>query len=386
MTHSRHNDVGAARYRVTQQIRRMIAAQGFRPGDTLPDADVLAKQLDVSRIMVHRALADLVARRVILQCDNRSQVIAAHTDPHSPLLTQIGLVTFCVRGHLFHYRYLSEIMRGVLAACDWGGIDVNIHSRATESADSCSHPNELLASADGVLLLGDLGEDYVAQLAATKIPMVVMDYQVKRVPVDCLACDNAGAVDAVMDHLFQLGHRRILFLSKSNRIIASEDSRVIVNDVDCRERRDAYMHAMEMHGLSHLASTFVLGNPSSGLEDARRLIQEIRRAEYPVTAIVADDTRNLATVYKMLTIAGVKVPEEVSLATCAGAEKGVVLENGLPVTYSVHDFVEMGRRAVQKLRLLCDGALPTAPDILRIGYTFYRGATTAAPRVSPRHA
>jgi DNA-binding LacI/PurR family transcriptional regulator len=73
----------------------------------------------------------------------------------------------------------------------------------------------------------------------------------------------------------------------------------------------------------------------------------------------------------------VSVPGDVSVCAVAGA--GVSAPDGRRLTQSRFDFIDMGRQAVELLRLRCEcptDALP--PAIHRIGYEFQEGNTVTA--------
>jgi len=346
---------------VAQRIRRMIANHGFQCGDPLPSHDILVRQLEVPATLVHLALTDLQTRQWI-EKEKQGYRIVRHMPVHSPVLSEIALVAFCPRQELLELNYMREVMNGMLAACDWAGVDLRIHSYKEQH--SAVQPDALAAAADGVILLGITNDEYIRKVAETQIPTVSADYQPRGVSVHSLACDNAGAVDAALEHLLKLGHRRIAFLSKGS----------LANGVSCRERRDAYLNMMHLHEISTSSLLFYLGGGGTGMQ-VPDLVQAIRHPTHPITAVLVDDVVAGLPLDEALRDAGLKVPQDVSLAVAAGTHRDTLLPGGVALTYSEIDFEEMGRRAIQELSILCEQDLPNTRKEIRIGYTFRQGAT-----------
>jgi DNA-binding LacI/PurR family transcriptional regulator len=79
-----------------------------------------------------------------------------------------------------------------------------------------------------------------------------------------------------------------------------------------------------------------------------------------------------------LTAAGLRVPQDVSVAGTVGTDK----ENLATIpsaTYCKADFTAMGHKAIELLERRCRSTGPLEPAINRLPVEFVPGATTAAP-------
>jgi len=354
-----------------ERIRRMIVAEGLRPGDALPNYDQLSARLEVSRMTVHRAMTDLVKAGLIQRLHGKGCFVRKSISPGSSKLSTLGVISALWRTQLVQLGYLREMMQGILASTEWDGIALNILS--VRSEDRALDPGELAATTDGVLLIGEIDGAYVAALANKHIPVVLVDCP-RAMPVDSIACDNAGATTAVMDHLFSLGHRRIAFLSQTVHGVKLP----VVEELDSRERREAYLTAMIAHDQAHDVHVVMVQEASQLQTSLHDLLNKIRCKKNPISAVLANSPGEADMFYQAAQDAGLKIPQDVSLAVAVGAHDDRFLPNGLRLAYSHVSFETMGKRAVEVLKERCQGALHSLPSLMRIGYTFYPGNSTSA--------
>jgi LacI family transcriptional regulator len=67
---------------------------------------------------------------------------------------------------------------------------------------------------DGVVIVGHIPQQIAATIAG-HLPVVLFNYRVEGVDADCVLCDNRQGIRAAVRYLFELGHRRIAFLGRS---------------------------------------------------------------------------------------------------------------------------------------------------------------------------
>lgn len=92
----------------------------------------------------------------------------------------------------------------------------------------------------GAFLVGfALHDDWMAQLASTTIPTALFDnYILKNPNVGYVGTDNFEGIDCAVDHLYQLGHRKIAFLNGSLYSMVSD------------QRQLAFTESMNARGLT----------------------------------------------------------------------------------------------------------------------------------------
>jgi len=153
--------------------------------------------------------------------------------------------------------------------------------------------------------------------------------------------DNAGGIRALMQHLLDLGHRRIAFISTTPCS-------------DFLERHEAYRAALIDNGipvdleLERLHDDY---NYEHGELDMA--ISALLSANAPPTAIVAADDWIASHVIDLLKAAGLRIPDDVSVTGFNDVGEARIVGGGL-TTVRQH-FAEIGRRGVESLLTLLEG-------------------------------
>ena len=101
----------------------------------------------------------------------------------------------------------------------------------------------------GAFLVGfALHDDWLSQLAATKIPTVLFDNYIKHNPmVGSVSTDNFEGIEQGVRHLVELGHKKIAFLNGSLNSLVSD------------QRQQAFIDTMESYGLETPDSMLAYG-------------------------------------------------------------------------------------------------------------------------------
>jgi DNA-binding LacI/PurR family transcriptional regulator len=70
---------------------------------------------------------------------------------------------------------------------------------------------------DGLILAGPhITPPFILHMLASRVPVVLVDNCLSRVPMNCVLCDNVGGAYAAARHLIEHGHKRIVFLAGPN--------------------------------------------------------------------------------------------------------------------------------------------------------------------------
>lgn len=101
----------------------------------------------------------------------------------------------------------------------------------------------------GAFLVGfALHDDWLSQLANTKIPTVLFDNYIKHNPmVGSVGTDNFEGIEEGVQHLVELGHKKIAFLNGSLNSLVSD------------QRHEAFLNCMHEHGLETPDSLLAYG-------------------------------------------------------------------------------------------------------------------------------
>ena len=185
---------------------------------------------------------------------------------------------------------------------------------------------------------------------------------------DCVYPDDAAAGRLATEHLLELGHRRIAYLSMT------ESRHYSVAD-----RRTGYCKAMEEAGCEPRVMTPVFECKSrlpSTFVDTRASVCRglLANASVP-TAVV---TYSEGEVYPLLLAAaqsGIRVPEDLSVVGIGDRMIGL----GVPVTTVWYHAKKMGRIMVDRLMKKIEEPRGSLPP-LTVPYLLTRGASTASIR------
>ena len=143
-----------------------------------------------------------------------------------------------------------------------------------------------------------LSDPWMAEFPSTNIPTVLYDNQLKNNPaVASIGCNNREAFELAVEHLYNLGHRKIGLLS------SPLDSYIM------KVRYNAYLDAMNKFGLEINGNYIGLGQYVS--ESTRINVPQL--IEHGVTAILCShDIRAISAITECQEI-GLRVPEDISI-------------------------------------------------------------------------
>lgn len=194
--------------------------------------------------------------------------------------------------------------------------------------DEVSHWRQVLAEQrfDGCLVLGAAPAAAVQMLAESRMPCVLVNLKSDTSLPHVLVDDFDGAVQ-VTRHLIELGHRRICYHPGGPEDVHYSDE----------ERYDGYCHAMCEAGLAPL--------PPLTMETSE-LAARLRQPQ-PPTAVITFQHRIAVKMLERLWRHGIRVPQDLSLATFNNAFP--VMNVIPPLTAVALPAEEMGRRAAEML-------------------------------------
>ncbi len=190
-------------------------------------------------------------------------------------------------------EFFGSIIGGLQCACNARGLDLLLHSAL--HGRSCEEMFNRLRDGrvDGLILHSSRDDPLVSMLSESSLPVVsVADALPGMAGV---TCDDALGMRLLLDHLWQLGHRRFVFLAPQLALPSVE------------LRRQVFERVLKARGLR---------------PGARR----VRRIEFEVAAPVLDELGgeraavccwNDRTAYNLLhdcAARGVRVPQEVAVA------------------------------------------------------------------------
>ena len=277
---------------------------------------------------------------------------------------RIGLVIEALRVPVLTDIFYGEVIAGIQAEAQAQGCSVWLHvfDEDAESIDA------LVAAArdecDGLILAngGELTDARIGLLAASGIPLVLVDNHVLGRELHCVIVDNLGAGYTATRHLIELGHRRIAMLPGPRRYR---------NLVD---RLDGYLDALSEAGIP---ADPALTPPPPAYEERKGEAQMQALLALPErpTAVVAVSDKTAFGALGVLQRAGLRVPHDVSVASI---DDVVDAATSVPALTTVAvPKREMGGWAVRRLLGLFDD--PPGPPRKTVLYTRLVERASTAP-------
>ncbi|WP_328369357.1 LacI family transcriptional regulator [Streptomyces sp. NBC_00445] len=200
-----------------------------------------------------------------------------------------------------HQTFHTDLIEGIYPEAERLGYDVLL-SAASEGRSEAKAIEALLAHrCEALIVLGSDAESAYLDELGQRAVTVSVSRRVPHARVDFVHSAEGKGVQQAMEHLFELGHRRIVHIDGGR-------------GPGSAERRRAYRAAMRRHGLESEARV-IPGHHTeqSGIEAGRLLLAE-RESGLPLpTAVLAGNDRCALGLLMPLTRAGVEVPRDLSV-------------------------------------------------------------------------
>lgn len=262
----------------------------------------IAKAMNVSTVTVSKALGDRdgvsaeLRERIKQKATEMGYRVHAGTHGAKDGLTyNIGIIVakhFISDASSFYwivYRYIVELLQkqnyyGMLEV-------VNDHNGMEEI------PNSVLDhKVDGLIVLGQLSDEYISKLISHQLPTVFLDFYGRREDADAVLSDNFYGAYMLTSHLIENGHRRIGFLGS----IGSTSS--------IQDRYLGYYKAL-LENRIPLRQDWVIGDRSNESD----IFPEFTLPQDMPTAFVCNCDETAYKLVNQLKNAGYSVPEDISV-------------------------------------------------------------------------
>ena len=218
----------------------------------------------------------------------------------------------------------------------------------------------------GSLLIGfELNDPWMQELVHTKVPTVLFDNYIRENPMcGSVGSDSDEGIRLAIDHLSELGHRKIAFLDGPTGSMVSES------------RMDAYKRSMEKHDLAY-SNRFIAYEPYS-MEAASAHVAGF--IDIGITAILCGNDTIAFGVLQECERLGMRVPEDISVI---GFDDVPACEQSVPPLTTVRqDRLQLGKCCYYVLYALVNG-VSLSRNLRRTTLTV-RSSTAQAPAKKKR--
>jgi DNA-binding LacI/PurR family transcriptional regulator len=360
---------------VHETLRDEIRAGEHPVGERLPGEAELIERFAVSSITLRRAL-DLLKTEGYVTRRPRvgTTVVSADPGPAPAATVDAGhrLVGFVVTN--FDDTFGSRVVEGLLDHSD-----AALHVALERSQGDPDREDELIRSlvdggAHGLVVLPGSSEyipPAVLELVTQRFPVVIIDRSYDGVPLSAVVSDNPGGAKAATEHLFELGHRRIGFVSSASHVTTSDD------------RRDGFVqaHAERRIPLDPARELRTLGSTTPGsttpLEDDIAALEGLLRERDGTTAYLVSEYNLALLLREAARRLGLDVPGDVSIA-CFDHPALAFDPSAFRFTHVRQDQHGMGRAAIEQLEQQLRDRSAVRRTVLPTELVL--GDSTAAPR------
>lgn len=336
--------------RIEDTIKERILGGEYPPGHQLPTERNLVEEFNTSRLTVAKSLAALIADGYITRTRGRGTFVC---DPlpsaESPEEKNADWIRFIspksgeTGGNIRHG--LLEGLYDTVAPAG-GNVGINFYGNAEEEAQllqSCRN------GCSGMVIWPEPTQEVLAELRQFHedgFRFVLVDSCFAELACDSVLTDNTAGAELMIGHLYNLGHRRIAYLS------------IQLDRISLSERFAGVITALSNRGLPVQGGIGIIPSPLPSLDAEfvkTWLDTELARPP-PPTAIFCSNDVVAHLVIQLLREQGIRVPEMVSVAGFDNVDRATYTSPGL--TTIAQDFYQMGRQAGNLLM----GAEPPAPS------------------------
>lgn len=330
--------------------------------------------LDVAREAgVSKSLVSLVMRdsdRV--SASSREAVLEAAANigyrPNAAARTMVRQRSYVV-GVLvsnLHNPFFADLIDGIdLAATRGGYRSILTTGNREPDRERLAVSTLLEMRVDGLILVSPVLDRNDAIEASRSVPTVVVGKTTTARTVDSVTNDDRLGATQVVDHLVELGHRRIAHI----------DGGV---GAGSHPRRTGYKRAMKSHGLENEIQSVQGGfTEEGGIAGIRTLLSSHPR---PTAVFVANDLAAIA-VLEVLDTEGLRVPQDMSVAGYDNTAMAASHRLGLTtVDQPRHD---MGRMAAELVLTKIEQDRTTVSHVVLSPKLVVRGSTGPLETATP---
>ena len=348
-----------------ERLLRQSIAEGKFAGGKLPTEIELAEQLGVSRETV-RLAAEVLQREGLLVKIRRKGTFTREQPRtmqlRGPESTVLAFLQATYPGSLgAEEAVTSEInalmLHGAVAAAGTAGWELLVREAASEQMRPAFERLKQKVVLSGIIFASFGEEKLLRRVMGLGIPVVLLDHQAHLPQISSVGEDSTGAARTAVQHLVELGHRRIAI---------AYWRRTDLNPW----RLEGYRAGLKDAGIARKRSWEIAAELTE--RGAKLVVKQFLDLSPRPTAIYCFNNTLARRMIAAFRAQSVRVPVDVSVLGGGGEEVG-----GL--TCHQADWHQMGRQAVQMLLQRVE--YPNANELEQqlFPHVLRSGATTAPP-------
>jgi LacI family transcriptional regulator len=279
------------------RVEEQIESGELRPGDRLPSFLQMREQYGATPATVERILRTLESKGLVRREASRGTFVTARSQAQNK-----GVVGILMEMEYRQHPYYTSILNGIQEEAHRLGLEVWLLSE---------HSAVNRDKVDGLLVAGVEDEDLIKRIPLG-VPHVALMSTLPEGPR--VVADDRQGITLAVEHLVELGHRRIAFLTVGH---------CIYTDATSQQRFEAYQETLLRHGIEpdprwarDLRSGDDLVTFRGFAVYGREKMQEWLEDDWDelgCTALLAQNDEVAIPAIQVLQEAGYSVPEQVSV-------------------------------------------------------------------------
>lgn len=364
--------------KIAKQLRAQIDGGAYPPSSALPSERELCIRFNCSRPTIRRALGLLVEEGLVTRAAGVGTRVSG---PHP--IRRVGTRSVSLLVHDSRDLIAGRLILGAERCAAERGYHLILCNTGNRSNAEARYIEDLWSQSkvDGFLIAP--ADSLEPPLALTRVlaegaPVVLLDRFFDELHVDSVVSDNYQGGYLGTQHLLQLGHRHIGFLTRPNLYVTSAAHRVQGYKRALAEASVSYDSTLVFQGLlPSLSEGLVLRDPTSRASDYdRAAVREfLDRPGRPTALFACNDLIAIETLEACADL-HLRVPEDISLVGFDDSGAATLLRP--PLTTLRQNLVEMGQLGMSYLLDRIEGRRQTSERI-SLGVELVVRESTAAP-------
>lgn len=327
--------------KLVEDLKRQIMSGEIRPGDKISSENVLAKEYDISRQTVRKAI-DILRNEGFLYAEHGRGTFCSDMIKQEGNSGNIAVVMTYLSDYIF-----PHIIRGIDEELEKEEYSILLKSTHNYRKVEAKCLEELVKkNIDGLIIepsksqIAFKNHDIFSMLERYRVPFVFVQgvyHGMEDKPYVLLDDEKGGYL--ITKHLIELGHKRIVGVFKAD-------------DRQGQNRHSGYVRALKEAGIWYDPSLIIWFHTEDMQSLPQEMIQEVVKRE-KVDAVVSYNDRIAIQVINALEEVGIRIPEDISVTGFDDSEFAKNLK--VPLTTIKHPQRKIGEAAAELLVKLMKG-------------------------------
>ncbi|NDV61583.1 LacI family transcriptional regulator [Puniceicoccales bacterium CK1056] len=241
-----------------------------------------------------------VREKVLEICEKHGYVPnSAGRNLRRQTMETVGLLFYPSTSAIFRNIFYAEIMEALEATMESRGYDLLLSGFDSSVADQHTPRFIRQGKVDGIILLGGFPRSEVRKLLGFSLPLLHLDSYRERIKIDYITTDGYAACGQIVDHLVNLGHRRIVFMAHAHE------------DTNADQREAGFLAAVNRHDLPKTL------NPSMRdfyrTDDGYERLKPLLLGKRPPTAVICVNDTLAVELLEKLKDDGFSIPRDLTI-------------------------------------------------------------------------